>query len=209
MDDPTIDAMARRLDRLDRENRRLKWAGGLAAAGVAVALAFPGAWRPRPAAAGQVERPAAVGQVERPEPADRPAAELVQERLEVAQKAIGIIMRSWARGAPDTNSAGEIYYWSTVVLGSHLFLSMAEGEPRVENANAYLALKAVKPNPARIVAFEQHLARMRTWEDRLRPLAQKGVLSTLGFLSIESRRLEAEIWLARERENVRLAREPR
>ena len=194
MADRPIDAPARRPGRLRRENRRLRRA--VALLGVAAfGLAIPGVWKARPVAARQVERPDGGDQA-----AERPPAELVRERLDLSRRALAIIMKSWSRGAPVMNQAGDVYAWSSRLMGTQIYLSMAEGEPRVEDPEVYLRLSNLKPNPERTAAFRDHLARMRAWEDRLRPLAQSGVLSTLGFLEVESRRVQAELWLARERQ---------
>ena len=190
MDDRPIDAPDRRLGRLERQNRRLRRAVVLLAI-AAVAPAIPGAWKARPVAARQVEKKEAV---------ERPPAELVRERLDLSRRALDIITRSWSRGAPVMNQAGDVYSWSSRLMGTQIYLSMAEGETRVEDPEVYLSLTNIKPNPERTAAFRDHLARMRAWEERLRPLARSGVLSTLGFLEVESRRVQAELWLARERQ---------
>ena len=194
MDDRPIDALARRFDRLERQNRRLRRAVALLGV-AAVALAIPGAWRARPVAARQAERQAAGNPA-----ADRSPAELVRERLDLSRRALDIITKSWSRGAPVMNQAGDVYAWSSRLMGTQIYLSMAEGEARVEDPEVYLGLSNIQPNPGRTAAFRDHLARMRAWEDRLRPLAKSGVLSTLGFLEVEPRRVQAELWLARERQ---------
>ena len=177
-------------------NRRLLTAGAASLAALAVVAGF-GPWRSRPASARPVEIRAGE---------ERGADELARERREVSKRALGIIDRSWEIGAPVRDAAGDVHMWSSRLLGTEIYLSMAEGETRVEDAEVYLSLTGIKPNPNRTTAFEQHLARMRSWENRLRRLADQGVMSTIGFLDVESRRIQAELWLARERQKA-LARD--
>ncbi len=131
--------------------------------------------------------------------ADRDAEAMARERRDVARRALEIIARSWEVGAPVRDQAGDVHVWSTRLLGTEIYLSLPGNGPRVEDAEVYLALPDIPPDPSRLRAFEQHLERMRRWEDRLRPLAASGVLSSLGFLDVESRRIQAELWLYREK----------
>jgi hypothetical protein len=63
----------------------------------------------------------------------------------------------------------------------------------------YLTLSNAAPTPERTTAFEDRLKRMRDRELTLRPLYERGILSALAFLEIQSHRLEAQFWLTRER----------
>jgi hypothetical protein len=78
-------------------------------------------------------------------------------------------------------------------------LSLSADEPRTQDVEVYLTLMHCRPKAERLAAFEDHVARMRTWEKKFRPLAGNGTLSTLDFLELQARRLQAEAWLAREK----------
>jgi hypothetical protein len=179
-------AMAQRLDRLERAQRSWKRAISLGVA-LAVLLVAAGLVRPRGAAA----RQGRVGAEDH--------LALARERLAISQQALEFIRRSAARGAQVINQREDFYRWSYRLLGDQIYLSMSDDDPRVADPEVYLAVSHARPDPARTAAFEAHAKRMREWEDQMRPLYRSGVLAPIDFLDVQSYRLEAELWLARER----------
>jgi hypothetical protein len=183
-------AILTRLDRLEAENKRWRrlalWlAAALAALIVAAPVGDSHSTLAAPQAAAASSSPDAVASVE--------------ARRRLAQDALDMIRISWRIGAPISNQPSDIYNWSRILLGSQIYLGMAEGEPRVEDPDVYLALPDVRTQPERLDAFEAHARRMRQWEDRLRPLARSRIMAPLAFKEIEAHRHQAEMWLARER----------
>ncbi|HEU5117473.1 MAG TPA: hypothetical protein VFT74_12585, partial [Isosphaeraceae bacterium] len=61
------------------------------------------------------------------------------------------------------------------------------------------AVSNAKPSRDRTIAFEAHRDRLLEWEQQMRPLYEQNILSPIDFMDIQSYRLEAELWLARER----------
>jgi hypothetical protein len=60
MDNPSIDSLARRLEELERENRRWRFAACVASLGIALSFALGGFFGPRAVVAQQPERKAVV-----------------------------------------------------------------------------------------------------------------------------------------------------
>lgn len=193
MDPRPLAKLTDRLDRLERANRVWR---RLALAGFALAalLAASSLGRPRTLTAQQTEPPIvkAVGG-----PPDH--VKLAQERLQLSKKAIQIMNELSARGNPVANPRQEFYRWSYRMLGDQIYLSLNDADPRVADPEVYLAVSHANANPARLAAFAGHLKRMTYWEDVSRPLARSGTMSVLSFLEVQARRVEAELWLARER----------
>jgi hypothetical protein len=185
--------LADRLDRLEHVNRiwrRLALAGfTLAALLVANSLG-----RPRTLTAQQTEPPSSKA-VEGPPD----HLKLAENRLRLARRALAIVNESAERGFQIANQQQDYYRWSYRLLGDQIYLSLNDDDPRVANPEVYLAISHAKPNPARLAAFSDHLKRMIWWEDLNRPLASKGTMSVLAFSDIQATRIEAELWLARER----------
>lgn len=193
MDPQALAALNRRLDRLERANRlwrRLALAGfALAALLVAVSLD-----RPRPLTA-QEARPPVV----KPAEAQPDHVKLARERLQLSRKAFHIMDELAARGNPVVNPRQEYFLWSYRMLGDQIYLSLDDADPRVADPEVYLAVSHPKTNPARLAAFADHLKRMTWWEDVSSRLTRTGTMSVLTFLEVQARRVEAELWLARER----------
>jgi hypothetical protein len=126
-------------------------------------------------------------------------ADIARAQLKTARQALEMIRRSSELGAPIVNQPRDVHRWSTRLLGAQIYLSLPEDTPRTADPEVYFALATAAPTPERTTAFEDHLKRMRNWESTLRPLYERGILSALEFLEIQSHRLEAEFWLARER----------
>lgn len=195
------DATERRLEALERALRRRRRATAVAAIALAATAALATLARPRPTAAQQnLPREKDVRPYRTP-PAGEPRDHMVvvEERRRMAQHALDLINNVGGQGNPINNQVGTIYDWSTRLLGAQIYLSMSEGEPRVEAPEVYLALPHVEPKPGRVAAFEAHWRRMRDWEERIRGLAATGRVSRLMFLEIQAHRLQAELWLAREK----------
>ncbi|HWE36413.1 MAG TPA: hypothetical protein VG406_07550 [Isosphaeraceae bacterium] len=192
------DALARRIEALERSLRRRRLA---ALAAIAAAATFCFLERPRAMVAQQnLPRETDVRPFN-PPPAGEPRDHIVvvEERLKMARHALELIANVGLLGNPVNNQVGDIYTWSKRLLGSQIYLSMSEGEPRVEDPEVYLALPHVEPKRDRVAAFEAHWRRMREWEERIRGLAAAGRVSRLMFMEIQAHRLQAELWLARER----------
>ena len=189
-------ALADRLARLERSERRWRRAAvlGVTLAGL---LAAAGLVLPRGAAARQGAGAAA----------DHLA--LARSRLALSRQALDLIRRSGERGAQVINQREDFYRWSYRLLGDQIYLSMAAADPRVADPEVYLAVSHARPNADRLAAFEAHARRMRDWEDLMLPLYRRQVLSPIDFLDVQSYRLEAELWLERERVKERAERAAR
>jgi hypothetical protein len=199
MDHDAIAAMAERLERLERAHRLWKRTALLGIV-FALLLASVGLLRPRRLSAGQGDEAA---------PAPTDPLTVVRARLNMSQQALDLIRRSAQRGAQVINQREDLYRWSYRLLGDQIYVSMSADDPPVSDPEVYLAVSHARPNPERTAAFEAHLKRMRDWEELMRPLYRQQVLSTIDFLDIQSYRLEAELWLARERIKERKEQESR
>jgi hypothetical protein len=168
--------------------------------------------RPHPTAAvvAFLTLPIAAARFEPPQDAKAPQAEAVpttsddpeavaKTQLKISRQALDMIRRSNQLGAPIINQRRDVYRWSRRLLSAQLYLSLPEDQPRTADPEVYLSLSKSTPTPERTTAFQDHLDRMRQWESDLRPLYERGILSTLDFLEIQASRLEAEFWLTRER----------
>jgi hypothetical protein len=160
---------------------------------IAAILALPLAARIDP------RQDAGVPAREEPVPRTDVRADIAKAQLKTARQALEMIRRSSELGAPIVNQPRDVHRWSTRLLGAQIYLSLPEDTPRTADPEVYFALATAAPTPERTTAFEDHLKRMRNWESTLRPLYERGILSALEFLEIQSHRLEAEFWLARER----------
>jgi hypothetical protein len=189
MDDDLIDAMAARLERLERENRRWRWAGALAVVATAGLVCIGTMW-PRVVEARQSAPLSEEA---------KDSAALVEDQLQLTRRALKIIEQTETRGAMIPNPVTQVYEWSTRSLAAQIYLSMSKDEPKTQNIEVYLSLAKCEPKAKRVAAFEDHLARMRHWENKFRPLVSSGKLSVLDYLHIQTNRLQAETWLARER----------
>jgi hypothetical protein len=132
----------------------------------------------------------------------RPDEVIARARLALGLKALGIIQRKTQLGPQVTNPVGDTYQWSMLRLGAQIYLSMGRDENRVEDPEVYLAVAKARPSRERMAAFQSHYDLMKAWEDRTRPLAEKTFMAPLDFLQIQEHRLQAELWLARERLKV-------
>ena len=146
-----------------------------------------------------------TGQSPRPDDArpdvtksDDPATVAAAQR-DLARRALGFIELSSSRGAPVSNQTYKIYLWSYRLLTSQLFLSLPADAQRTEDPEVYFTTSKAEPNPDRLNAFEEHWARMKAWEERLRPLVRSGTMPALDLMEVEAHRIQAELWLSRER----------
>jgi hypothetical protein len=137
----------------------------------------------------------------------RPDEVVAKARLALARKALGIIQRRTQLGPQVANPVGDAYQWSVVRLGAQIYLSMGRDESRVEDPEVYLAVAKARPSKERMAAFQAHYDLMKAWEDRTRPLAEKTFMAPLDFLQIQEHRLQAELWLEREKLKVGEAEE--
>jgi hypothetical protein len=163
------------------------------------AVCFVWAFRTKPAQAQSPPDPAT---------ASNDTDAIARGRLELARKALAILNSRSAQGPLANMRVPETYQWSVMMLGAQIYLSMAKDEPRVEDPEVYLAVSKSRPSAERLAAFEAHWKRMKTWEDRLLPVARQSVLPEFDFMVVQSHRLQAELWLARERERTKLLEEP-
>jgi hypothetical protein len=189
MEHDSLDALCRRLRRLERENRGWRSAG---AALVLAGLVIPAASLAHRRAEARQEPPAAAR-------ANVPES-IVRNRLELARKALAIIRRKTALGPQVSHPVQDTYRWSVLQLGTQIYLSMGNDEPKVEDPEVYLAITTARPSRNRLAAFQAHYDLMKYWEDRLRPLADSTIMAPLDFLDVQQHRLQAELWLAREKE---------
>jgi hypothetical protein len=126
-------------------------------------------------------------------------AAMVKKQLARSLTLLELLDRSLAIGAAVPATSLETYFWSRHILECRLFLDPGEGAPRVQDIEFYLAQARGPARPAQVAAFEEHLGRMKALEARLRPLAERRIISPFDFAKLEYARLEAEIWLAREK----------
>ncbi len=124
---------------------------------------------------------------------------LVERQRELSLRALDLIAKSINLGAPVIASSEDTILWSNKLLGCRLYLSFGPGEMKTQDPEVYLSLAKGPPNPARIAAFDDHYKRTKVVEERYLPLYQRGDFSAFNFARIESSRLQAEIWLSRER----------
>jgi hypothetical protein len=134
-----------------------------------------------------------------PVPPRDEAGAAIEARIELSRQALEAIHRAERRGASAVVLREDAYRWSRRLLGDQLYACSPEEGPRVADPEVYFALASSGTDPGRIAAFEGHLRRMAGWESRMRPFYERGLLAPLDFLEVRSRRLEAELWLARER----------
>jgi len=124
---------------------------------------------------------------------------LYDEQLQLAQKTLSIIDQATRRGIPALDQAQQEHFWSVRTLEAEIYLSLPEHEPKAGDPQVFLSLPGIEPDANRLAAFEAHLRRMKSWEEKLKGAAQRGAISVLDIKYAEFRRLQAEIWLAREK----------
>jgi hypothetical protein len=184
------DDVIRRLERLEREGDRLRqsarrWRGfGLITLVMVVAMAAVGAAAIPP---GQEDR----------ESSDPEG--IVREHRDLASRSLETINQSFERGVAESRLADAAYLFSYRMLSAELYLGLPEDGPRTMEPELYLTTGLAPSTPSRLASFEAHRDRMLRWEERFRPLARDRIVSPLAFAELQSRRLEAEAWLARER----------
>lgn len=184
MHTPNFDELARRVSDLERDRERSRrsarrWRrAGLAAMALAAAMA-------------------AVPGMQGEDPPD-PSA-IVEERRALAVRALETIERSFERGVAESRLADAAHAFSVRVLSSELYLGLPEEGPRTLEPELYLVTDLAPSTPGRLASFEAHRDRMLRWEERFRPLARDRIVSPLAYAELQSRRLEADAWLARER----------
>ena len=127
------------------------------------------------------------------------SAALVEQKLQVCLKVLELIDKSRKIGAPVQGYSFEMIRWSRQVLEARIYLSLEKSAFKTQDVEVYLSQAKGPPSPERVSAFEQYLRSMRSLEDLYRPLYQKGNFSTYDFAQIEAVRLQAEIWLSREK----------
>jgi hypothetical protein len=117
----------------------------------------------------------------------------------MARKALDLIGRRTPQGSLVDRPIHEAYRWSLRLLGAEIYLSMGDDELKVEDPEVYLAVPHARPSAARVRAFQDHLGRMKSWENRWRSLMERSYLSAFELMEAQHHVLEAELWLARER----------
>lgn len=124
---------------------------------------------------------------------------LAKQRLALSRRAIEIINAATRKNATMVNQRDYLYRWSYRLLGDQIYLTLEDEDPRVPDPEVYLGVLDAKPSRERTLAFEAHRDRLLTWERSMRPYYERNILSAIDFMDIQSYRLEAELWLARER----------
>jgi hypothetical protein len=140
-----------------------------------------------------------VGHARHQEAAADDVRKLAEDQLALTKRALGLVDRSAKIGAPVANAAIDVHAWSYRRLGARLFLSFGPDEPKTMAPEVYLIQAQGPPNADRIAAFVEHRDLMKSWEARFRGLAQSGVGSQFDYLTFQAHLIQAEIWLARER----------
>jgi hypothetical protein len=132
---------------------------------------------------------------------DRTAA-LVEQKLQLSLNILKLVDKSRAMGAPVRAPTQEIALWSRHVLEARIYLSLAKSDFRTQDVEVYLSRAKGPANAERVAAFEEYLRRVKALEDLYRPLFERGNFSAYDFGMIEALRLQAEIWLSREKERA-------
>jgi hypothetical protein len=127
------------------------------------------------------------------------ATALVEKQRALSLRALQLIDQSRRIDAPVAALAPETYIWSRHVLEARLYLSLGAGEAKTQDIELYLNQARGEPKPDRVAAFEEHVRRMKSLEDRYRPIYERGQFSTFDFAKVEFYRMQAETWLAREK----------
>lgn len=200
MHDSQVDVLGLRIDRLEQEHERWNRRAArfrLAACAVLVAV-FGSLFRDLPVRTTRAQQPDAKGLERSLDRSSDPQA-LYEDQQRLARKALSMIDQATRRGIPAVDQATQEYLWSTRLLGAQIYLSLPASAPKASDPEVFLSLPRIAPDPKRLAAFETHLRRMKIWEDRLHEVSRRGALSVLDLTSAEYRRLQAEIWLARER----------
>lgn len=196
MSEPGPEMIPQILRRLERMERSLRFWKRLAL-GALVALTAALLTRGEPprvlARQAPAPPPPAQGQT------DPDHIALAKRRLLLSRKGLDIVRQSARNGALMSNQRDYLYRWSYRLLGDQIYLSLEDDDPRVPDPEVYLGVLDAKPNRDRTLAFQAHRDRLLEWEQQMRPLYEKGILSPIDFMDIQSYRLEAELWLARER----------
>jgi hypothetical protein len=125
---------------------------------------------------------------------------LVEKKLQTCLRVVTLIEKSRRMGAPVRASAQELTLWSRQVLEARIYLSLTRDERKTQDIEVYLSLAKGPANPARVAAFEQYARAMKAQEDLFRPQFEAGNLSAYDFAMLEAIRLQAEIWLSREKD---------
>ncbi len=185
---PSLEALQRRLDRLERQNRCWRGLALLLLAAMTGLGLFQGA---RPIVVEAQQRRLDVGDPGEPAP-------LFVSQVKMAQRALEIIDDTISIGAPVPNPSSVVFNWSYRMLSAELFATTENDPVQFAEPEVYLSQAKGDPVQARVRSLEKHLARMKQWEARFRPLAEGSKFSLLDFLEIQARRLQAEQWLARE-----------
>jgi hypothetical protein len=197
MSEPGSDMIPQILRRLERLERSLRlWKRLSLGASLALAVVLLTRQVPPKVLAQQAPVP--------PPPADQEKdpdhVALAKRRLNLSRSGLDIVRQSARQGALMSNQRDYLYRWSYRLLGDQIYLTMEDGDPRVPDPEVYLAVSDAKPSRERTLAFQAHRDRLLEWEQQMRPLYEKGILSPIDFMDIQSYRLEAELWLARERQ---------
>jgi hypothetical protein len=189
MMDAREETILKRLQILERQNRRWRLCGLLAGAvtfGIIIVE-----YRGMQLAAAQQPVPRAGDEED--------ASALFEELHRLGHRAMSMLDRSTEIGAPVPDSPARVAIWSLRMLGTDLYRSSPKEGPRTPEPEIYLSSAKGPPNPERIRAFEEHLGRMQLWEKMFQKLADAGDVSRLDLMEFQSRRLVAQIWLIRER----------
>jgi hypothetical protein len=200
MEELPVDRLSIRVDRLEQECARLqrqarRWKRIGSAILIAATAIFVANAQERNTSAQQPDKKNGSRSEQR---LDDPKV-LYDEQLQLAQKTLSIIDQATRRGIPALDQAQQEHFWSVRTLEAEIYLSLRGNEPKAGDPQVFLSLPGIEPDANRLVAFEAHLRRMKSWEEKLKGAAQRGAISVLDIKYAEFRRLQAEIWLARER----------
>jgi hypothetical protein len=198
MESDPITQLSQRVAHLERTNRRWRLVAVLITLVITAWILLPHALR---TAHAQNSTPPVS-------PSDDDEA-IARKRLELAREALQIIQRKTAFGPQVSHPVDDTYRWSVLHLGSQIYLSMGKDEMKVEDPEVYLAVAKAHPDPKRLAAFQAHYDLMKFWENRVRPLAEKTIMARLDFYEIQKFRLQAELWLAREKMKTAVADAPK
>jgi hypothetical protein len=200
MEKSLVDGLSIRVDRLEqecvrlrRQARRWKRIGG--AVLIAATTLFVASDQERITSAQQPDKKNdSRGEDRRNDP-----TVLYEDQLKLAQKTLSIIDQATRRGIPALDQAQQEHFWSVRTLEAEIYLSLRGNEPKAGDPQVFLSIPGIEPDANRLAAFDAHLRRMKSWEEKLKGAAQRGAISVLDIKYAEFRRLQAEIWLAREK----------
>jgi len=194
MQDERNDATIQRLAHLETEIRIWRWSLAARILG-SVSLQLQSVQRPGSASAQE-----AAPRIAKPLDPDA-----IYEQIHAkSHQALALVNKTIEIGASVNDPSTAVAVWSHRHLSADLYRCSAKGDaPRTADPEVYLGTAAGPADPERLKAFQEHVARMKTWEARFERLDARKFLDRTDLLEIQFRRLQAEAWESRELNKAR------